>query len=364
MNLANAGAVNAGHLLNTIRQAKGQGPFLSIYLAWKPDESKSATMLRLNRLLSQARSLLKKDNEEDRSESYLEPIRRMILNEGYKPQAKGLGFFCSKDGFYFCELDVVPPEITVVADSYHIKPLLQSVLFRTTCYIVTISARRICLFKASRHAIVGVRSMSNQMSEESQDRQRMLVGQAQRPKELAGRFLAKATQDLLKDVDLRHQNVAIFGAKMWRKRIENELISQANAHVFFQGGMPSSIQDIKDTVLKQLERKLKRDFESDAARIVESTHPGFVSRDLKAIAAAAIQGRISTLIVEPGLQVWGDFDKETGSLEIYPEQRNHRDDCVIDDIIELVMQHKGDVVFAETPQTHRHQPTYTAVMRW
>jgi hypothetical protein len=54
-----------------------------------------------------------------------------------------------------------------------------------------------------------------------------------------------------------------------------------------------------------------------AARYSQLAGTGQTSRDIREIVAAAYYGRIETLFAASGIQVWGDFDPDTGQVDLH-----------------------------------------------
>jgi len=67
------------------------------------------------------------------------------------------------------------------------------------------------------------------------------------------------------------------------------------------------------------------------------------SSDLKQVAKAAYEGRIETLLLEEDKIVPGKIDNETGEVE-FGTLGNPDYDDILDDIAELTVRRKGDVL--------------------
>jgi regulator of protease activity HflC (stomatin/prohibitin superfamily) len=65
--------------------------------------------------------------------------------------------------------------------------------------------------------------------------------------------------------------------------------------------------------------------------------------ELAAIARAAVEARVGTLLVDAGRQAAGRIDRATGDIERVDLSEPDADD-LIDDLGELVLEQKGDVV--------------------
>jgi hypothetical protein len=55
---------------------------------------------------------------------------------------------------------------------------------------------------------------------------------------------------------------------------------------------------------------------------------GLASRDLEPVVRAAVGGRVETLIVPLGVQMWGRYDPETDSVRLDPEPTPWNDDLL------------------------------------
>jgi hypothetical protein len=97
-------------------------------------------------------------------------------------------------------------------------------------------------------------------------------------------------------------------------------------------------------VLKRL-KDLEKDEICHLAREIHlAEQEGRVSFNLFQVARSVVANRVSTLLVASDHEIWGELDEQTGGLSIHPDQINHRDDDLLDDLAEKVIESGGQVL--------------------
>jgi hypothetical protein len=89
---------------------------------------------------------------------------------------------------------------------------------------------------------------------------------------------------------------------------------------------------------------------------------GLVMGELHAVARAAVHGRIRTLLVAEDTHVWGRVH-EDGTVVEHPSQQDVHDDDVLDDLVEAVMIRGGNALVIPVARMPTDSPV-AAIMRW
>lgn len=74
------------------------------------------------------------------------------------------------------------------------------------------------------------------------------------------------------------------------------------------------------------------------------------------IARAVVQGRVRKLIVTDDLSIFGRIDQDSGGLAIHPFDLDHEDDCILDDLAQIVLSQGGEVVVARRDEIPKGRP--------
>ena len=74
------------------------------------------------------------------------------------------------------------------------------------------------------------------------------------------------------------------------------------------------------------------------------------------IAKAVVQGKVRKLIVTDELCIFGRIDQGSGGLAIHPFDLDHEDDCILDDLAQMVLSQGGEVVVAKRSEIPKGRP--------
>ncbi|MGB5963181.1 MAG: hypothetical protein WBG73_21270 [Coleofasciculaceae cyanobacterium] len=108
--------------------------------------------IRLKNLVRQAvEKLLALGLPEQDAKDLLQPIHELDTYHFWQHQSDGLAIFLSPNQFrYYC-LPIAFPELTVVGDRFHIKPLLQLMSGDGTFSVLALSQNQVRLFQGTRY---------------------------------------------------------------------------------------------------------------------------------------------------------------------------------------------------------------------
>jgi len=107
--------------------------------------------------------------------SLLEPIQALTTPE-LKHNALGLAIFRSRDHFASYRLPTQVPELALVADSFHIRPLLRFLQSNQRYYLLSLSQNRVAFFKGAAEGLAPVdlehlpRSLEGALGTEDRER--------------------------------------------------------------------------------------------------------------------------------------------------------------------------------------------------
>lgn len=342
--------------------ADGPGPHVSLYLPthrrhpeWKQDA------LRFRALLHQAEELLTTRYKTRDARAFLEPLRRLEEDGHWEHSLDGLAFFRSESATAAYRLPMSVPEIVVVADTYHTKPLLRFLRSNGRYLVLAVSQNSVTLYEGSPFGagpvnLLGLpKSLREVLGVPDFDRTfesqyvRGSVFHGQGPgKEIKKEELLKffraidrGLHDYLKDervplllaaVDYYHPIYKL--ANRYPELLDEGLTGnyeRANTDRIHAEAWPIVNRVFEARVNTWVERYRQR------------TGTGTASDRLEEIAVAAVTGRIQCLLVAEEESVWGLLDRKTGGLEIRDRQMDAEDADVLDDIAEETFKRSGEV---------------------
>ncbi|NRA68138.1 MAG: hypothetical protein HRU19_26885 [Pseudobacteriovorax sp.] len=348
--------------ISRISSEKRKGPHVSIYLPLRSRQTRGIRQTMIQQRIAEAKVLLSEDLLPHECDEFLTEI--LTLGEHVKiPElCKGIAFFKSNEDFYYSLLALEPVELTVVADSFHIKPLVNCFAMRANCYIIMATTEQVSLLKLSGTDVEFLETM-HQSPEDNQDKRSGFVGQRKRHKDVVDGFIKDSLKKIHKAYNLRHHRLAILGPQRLRAKIKSELTEGIQKQIFFESLLYSSLSEMVGKLAPALSKELEESAQKKAVSLLKEPGKGLITTSLEDIAKAAIESRIEQLVVDPKTQVWGRYDREKGLLETSERQQSHLDDCVIDDIVEEVLRRDGEVIFFNA-DIAESKDLYLATLRW
>ena len=257
----------------------------------------------------------------------------------WRNQGDGLACFLAPKFFRLYRLPLTLPDLVVVGDRFHIAPLLPLLSGDGRFFVLALSQNAVRLLQGTRHGIseIDLRTVPHTLVEalQAHDRDEPLTFHT-RPTsgggwgaifEGHGVGIDDAKDDLLRyfqKIDqglhplLREQQAPLVLAAV---DYLQPIYHQANTypHLLDKGvdGNPDrwSNKELHDRawpLVKPLFEKAQQEAAVQYQRLAGTEH---ASHDLKTVVGAALEGRVETLFVAAGTQVWGVYDPEAGRLD-------------------------------------------------
>jgi len=281
----------------------------------------------------------------------------------------GLAVLCAPDLFRVYKLQRPVPELAIVADSFHIKPLLRIVQSADRYQILGLSRGAIKLFEGNRDALDEIElapdvprtiadALGAELTEPHQtvrslggiggSRAAMRHGQGGRSDEVAvdlERFFRVVDASIMVHHS-RPTGLPLLLAALpeyhgiFRKISRNPFLLSDGLKVDPDAVSTDELRqlawDVIGPAYQQRLTRLIEEFEQSKPR-------GLVGDHLGQIAFDAVSGRVGTLLVEAERQIPGHLDSTNGRIEFGDIDHPQVDD-LIDDLAELVLTKKGQVV--------------------
>jgi hypothetical protein len=319
-------------------------PCISIYMPThrasvetRQDPIRLKNLLRECELSLEARALRKSEIQE-----LLDPIRDLVDDyDFWQHQSDGLAMFRSRHLFRKYRVALKLPELALVADRFHSKPMLSLLTADCRYVILALSQNEIRIFRASRDTITEVEpsGMPSNLAE--------AVGKRRADRSLQNHSASSAAGGAASAVFHGHggggeekkEALPAFLRQIdggMRDLLGEErapLILAAVDHLYPIYRQANSYSDLLDEWIpgnpeglsaEELHRRTApiagRHFleaqQRAAARFLELAHTHRTSGRLDEILPAARQGRIESLFVAVGVQLWGSFDPSTNETAV------------------------------------------------
>lgn len=302
---------------------------------------------------------MKSDLDKETIERRLEQIQYCFEAQIKEKRASGHAFFSDSNGCKGYALVSSPPQLVVVADSFHIKPLLRERSLSRNLILITISSFKISAYQQSEGYVTKL--FEKDIILQSDSKRMGFIGQKKRLKDQFQEKISTITKDFIKQLDFANSHYAILGSKVLRKSLRNEIEIVTKSRCLFD----DQILTDYDAVFARM-KKLIMDH-TDEINTIEAEilrkRTDLEQTSLSEISKAAFQGRIDQFYVESDLLIWGKIDAVGQIKELHESQQDHEDDCVLDDIIQQVIKSDGKISFIDSRKTSLDKPFF-AKFRW
>ncbi len=331
--------------------------------------------IRFKNLVKELEQSLQQQFPDDEIRPLLEPFWALAADPAFWNHTfDGLAILGAKDFFRVYNLQRPTPELAVVADSFHIKPLLRTLQSVDRFQILAVNRHAIRLFEGNRDALdeiepaqgvprTLIQALGEELTEQHQTvasyggvgggKSAMYHGHGSKESEVdsdARRFFRAVDQAILEHQS-RTSGLPLILASLPE---HHHMFHELSRNPFL---VPESI-DIHPDALPSIDELRKR-----AWRLVEPRYlarladlvekfdqawaEGLGSNDPSVIAKAGLDGRIAALLIEADRVVPGRLNAATGDLE--PSDLSHSQvDDVLDDLGELALKKGGLVVVVPT----------------
>lgn len=339
------------------------GPCISIYM---PALISKTLQMEYEALVRRAQYLLSHDDREALREQLMESLYSFNPNEYMSQQEKGLAVFVNKHWHsYFPATHDLPSKV-VVADTFHLKPLLEDLQKENVFNILVLTANE-CLFfncdgdrAAEAHTFLfhqGLHSNSIhwKYQEESEDMQiPHLKHQSRGRGQQDSQFKKKSDVKIyLRWIEAKvkkspgYKTLPLFVFTSSHLFLAYKEISSHPAPFFCPLDTNKKLPRT-DSLLHQANAEIKKNCEKHrslaTAEMTKLSQQKKVVDDILKISKAALTGRIKTLFLRDNIEIWGQLHRGSGQLRMHEKQLNSKDDDLLDDIACEVIRHGGQVM--------------------
>lgn len=325
--------------------------------------------LRLKNALSHVEKQLKKRGWRPAQIDDFLQEPRSLLNEGpfWQHQLDGLALFLAP-GFveiYRLPLDFEP--LTVLAERFHIKPLLPLFSDDGRFYLLALSRNRVRLFQGTRHVIdemdidPALSSMDEALPYEDPEAQLQHhttdSGSAGGPAVVHHGHGVPDNEEMNKLRRFLNQVSAgvnetladegaplILAAVDYLHPVYKEV--DTSPHLLDEGitGNPDNLsaEELHEKAWKIVEPLFKEAKKEVETRYYELHDSVRASSELQEIVPASYQGRVDALFVAVNTQKWGNYNPETDSISLHQEPQNGDED-LLDFVAVQTLSNSGTV---------------------
>lgn len=344
--------------------------------------------IRFGNLLREAEErLLAKGMRSPEVRELLKPAQQLAEKPGFwRHQSDGLAVFLASDVFRSYRVPLPFEELVVVANRFHFKPLLPLFTNDGHFYILALSQNEVRLLEGTRHTVdeIDVESLSQGLVDalgyERYEKQLQFhTGTSAGPGSRSAMFHGHDVGDDAKARIVR-----------WFHKIDDELpgvftgeqsplvlagvdylfplYRAANTYPHLvDDGVPGNPEELSPAELHArawplVEPIFAASGEEAIGEYKRLRGTGKTTADVREVVLAAHQGRVDTLFVPVGVQIWGEVDPAANSVHVHQDPNGGDADLLDLAAIETIL--RGGSVYAVEPGRVPDQAPLAAVFRY
>jgi hypothetical protein len=351
-------------------------PAVSIFLpTHRTRAEREQDPIRLRNLLDQAESRLVSDGVRPADARSLLAPGRELLDSGifWSYLSDGLAVFLAPGWSRSFRLPLRLPELVVVGDRFHVKPLLDILTFDHRFFVLALSQKDVRLLEGSRHDVQQVdlgdvpTSLAEVLKYDDLEREQNLHvstrgglgaravfhghGAGGEVDHVLLERWVRAVDDGVQQV-LAGQDAplvlagvgyeqAMFRAGTRYRRVLSEGI-EGNPEQLSPEQLHERAWEIVEPVATEARRQAADRFREAAGR------GSGAASDIEHVIAGAVMGRVETLFVPVGVQVWGTIDPQTNDVVVHRERQPGDEDLLDRAAVETMLA--GGMVYTVAPE--------------
>ena len=370
--------------LRLLMQTPGD-PAVSIYMPTQRTGDIEQNQIRLKNMLREAeKQLLEHGLRTPDAGSLLEPAQRLLPDMSFwQEQADGLAVFSSPDIFRQYRLPRTFRELVVVAERFHVKPLIPLFSEDGVFYVLALSQNQARLLQCTRYNVQEVTppevpsGIAEALEHDDPEKQHQFHttgpggatifhghgGAKDSDKDDILRYfhrVERGVQEVLSDA---HAPLVIAAVDYL-----HPIYREASKYRYLlDEGIEGNPDDLRHEQLQERAWPLVQPyFERGRAEAVEgyseALTKGLATNDMKEAVLAAYDGRVATLFVATGVHQWGRFDEESRKILLYEERK-----AGLEDLLDFAAVHtltKGGTVYSVSPEEVPGRAAIAAILRY
>ena len=352
--------------LRSLVQAEA-GPCISLYIRTHRHHPENAEdPIRLKNALKEAERLLSSRCTATEVRALLDPVAALPQLDAWRYQGDGLGILRSSDMLEQFRLPFPVSELVVVADSFHVRPLIRGLHAHERYFLVAISQKSVALYQGSMNTLtrMEVPGLPESLAALADDRgHRPVVSGHGSARGLGGPGVHAGGGDppsteaellpYFREIDRALQQAlpkndapVILAGVQYYLPIYRKISQLKHLASEIVAGSPDAmtLDELQSRAWLVAEQVLAKHQDKAIENYHRAASQGRTSEDVEAIALKAQRGQVRRLFLADGHRIWGRIDADTGRLHRTDTQQDGRDDDVLDDMAESVLVHGGEVL--------------------
>lgn len=314
---------------------------ISIYLSKEGAFDLKALNEKWKDSLTKAEHFLLKDYTKSYVTSFMEPLWLSDVFQKMEHLDKGIIIFYSPVLSGYLRVQSSISDLVVVADSFHIKPLLRIKNNERGFFLISMSARAVNVWVETNGHLYRLETFRNEFeAEENINKNTNKI-----PKMSPREFIAHAATELNKILSIYKLPIILAGVNEHLGQMKKFLDHSMVLNESIPGNVERErIEDLRARCFELLEPFYRQKELQAIEEINLAVKKNRAITYIEDIAVSAAYGKIKKLFVLENRHLWGTVNKVSGEIFISPRQLNSHDDDILDDICQMVLTRGGEVV--------------------
>lgn len=322
--------------------------------------------IRFKNLVRRLQQSIAERASEEQSSALLEPLHRLGDDEDFWTHGQdGLAVLRAKDIFKVYRLQRSVPELAIVADSFHIKPLARILQTADRYHVLAIDRQKVRLFEGNRDVLDEEelapevpRTLTEALGDELTEPyltgstrrggagSTIFHGHGSRKDEVdtdAERFFRVIDRAIWEHHSRPSDLPLVLAAlpehqALFRRISRNPLLLSTGIDAHADA---LSIDELRHRAWTVVEPEHRRRAQEAIQRYTAAAANGMATDELSSVARASVEGRVDTLLVAADRHIAGHIDESGYVLTSEPHALC---DDVLDDLTELVARREGRAI--------------------
>lgn len=334
------------------------GAHLTVYLV---NRNKLTDLkIQLREAINQASDWLNPVMSVEEQKKFLEPLDALLLDTRILKQMKGnIGLFRNLSSFRALNIPVDVEQTCQVATSFHVKPLLRWLQTDQEFLLLGLENKVAHLYLGSQGSLKLVDSVlfpESFKNEDSLDDYSSL--KKSRQQSLKQHETFAWLSNWISQLTKRHKpKLFVAGEKLlvdsMNRNLKYKNAVKAPVANFFS---KDKVSDICLVIRKTLKAQSRASIERALVEFRFAEEVQRARKNIFQISKAAVEGRVTKLMVSDDSSIFGKVDRKSGGLAIHPFDLDHEDDDILDDLAQMVLSRGGEVILASQNEIPAARP--------
>lgn len=348
-----------------------EGPLISLYQPTHrhfPENKRDKIVFK--NLMREIENSLKRDYKRDMIESIMKPlyqIEKDLHEPFWNNTLDGIAVFASKNKCIVYHLFVPVKEFAVVANSFHIKPLIQAFQSLDKYQLLGLSRNSFAMFQGDKNGFVEIelgsdvpRTLEEVLGDQLTEPYLSYASYGGIGDSPMYHGHGDSTDEIAKDTEKYYRYIDRFilenysnksrlplilvslkeNQSQFRKISRNPYLHKEAIDISYEA---IEIEQLNKMALEIIEPDILKETKKVIESYNSAASKSLGSFELSEVVKAAFEGQVETLLLEENRIIAGKIDKNSGIIYMCDIDNPDCDD-ILDDLAELVLKNKGNIV--------------------